>query len=290
MKTFLFTQSMDTLNSKQCIANLESGKVLFFPDYYFSNVDNELLRADLLNGKRKNVSYDSRKKQLHQSNTLNNEIESRLKKMMQEYADFAFDMIEKTLPFYIPHLEWGRTSFRPAMVQGRAISKRKDDSRLHVDSFSATPVQGKRILRVFCNVNPDNQPRVWNIGEPFEYVLERFASKIATYNKFKAHVLHFVKSTKSLRTAYDHYMLQLHDQMKLDDHYQNSVKKTEVNFPAKSSWIVFTDQVSHAALGGQHLLEQTFYLPIEKMNEPESSPLMQWQKFRPEIKKQISIR
>ena len=32
---------------------------------------------------------------------------------------------------------------------------RKDDTRLHVDSFPATPSGGRRILRVFSNVNPD---------------------------------------------------------------------------------------------------------------------------------------
>jgi hypothetical protein len=60
--------------------------------------------------------------------------------------------------------------------------------------------------------------------------------------------------------------------MKLDDKYQEQVSKTRFDFPAQSSWIVFTDQVSHAALSGQYLLEQTFYLPVEHMNEPALSP------------------
>jgi hypothetical protein len=29
----------------------------------------------------------------------------------------------------------------------------------------------------------------------------------------------------------------------------------------------------HAALGGQHLLEQTFHLPVAAMRHPERSPL-----------------
>lgn len=68
-------------------------------------------------------------------------------------------------------------------------------------------------------------------------------------------------------------MLLLHDNMKQDDHYQKMVTKQEIYFPAGSSWIVTTDNVSHAALAGQYLLEQTFYLPVEGMKSPELSPL-----------------
>ena len=87
--------------------------------------------------------------------------------------------------------------------------------------------------------------------------------------------MHLLKATKTLRSAYDHIMIQLHDRMKLNNDYQKNVTKTPVWFPAMSTWIVFTDQVSHAALGGQYLLEQTFYLPVEAMAQPEHSPLHQ---------------
>ncbi|MGL6028266.1 MAG: Kdo hydroxylase family protein, partial [Legionella sp.] len=136
-----------------------------------------------------------------------------------------------------------------------------------------------RILRVFCNINPDNQPRVWHVGEPFADVLKQFAPRIRPYSKLCAHVLKLVKTTKTLRSPYDHYMLHLHDSMKRDDHYQAHVNKTQIDFPALSSWIVYTDHVSHAALSGQHLLEQTFYLPVDKMANPSHSPLHEWNKF-----------
>jgi hypothetical protein len=68
-------------------------------------------------------------------------------------------------------------------------------------------------------------------------------------------------------------MLQLHNKMKESDSYQHGVKKLEQHFPAGSTWIVMTDQVSHAALGGQYLLEQTFYFPVDAMSHPERSPL-----------------
>src|SRR2546429_2712052 len=43
------------------------------------------------------------------------------------------------------------------------------------------------------------------------------------------------------------------------------------SFPVGSTWMAFTDQVSHAAMAGQHLLEQTFYLPLTSMAEDRKS-------------------
>ncbi|MGC1181878.1 Kdo hydroxylase family protein [Legionella sp.] len=283
MNSYLLTQNIDQINQQDSINLLENGQVLFFPDYFFSDVDPCLMSETILDGTRKNISYDVQHKKLGAYKKEISGLESKLTRMMQGYADFSYQLIQKTLPSYVPHLQWGRTSFRPAQIKGRISSKRKDDTRLHVDSFSASPVDGLRILRVFCNINPDHEPRIWNLGEPFSQVLGRFAPQIASYSKFKAKILKLVKTTKTLRSAYDHYMLHLHDTMKIDDEYQAQVKKVQVDFPAQSSWIVFTDHVSHAALSGQYLLEQTFYLPVENMENPEFSPLRQWQKIRLEV-------
>jgi hypothetical protein len=112
-------------------------------------------------------------------------------------------------------------------------------------------------------------------------VASQFAPKIPRYRPQIAKLLHWVKATKTLRSAYDHYQLQLHDRMKLDDIYQQDVNKQVVPFPTQSTWIVFTDHVSHAALSGQFLLEQTFYLPVSAMGNPEHSPLYYWNEERP---------
>jgi hypothetical protein len=85
--------------------------------------------------------------------------------------------------------------------------------------------------------------------------------------------LHLLGLTKALRTPYDHYMLQIHNRMKLDDEYQQTAKYERVEFPPGSTWICFTDQVSHAALAGRYLFEQTFTIPVEAMAQPELSPL-----------------
>ncbi|WP_028387778.1 Kdo hydroxylase family protein [Legionella fairfieldensis] len=261
---------------------LECGQVVYFPGYSFNlqvSEQNTLLTDNILDGKHKNVSFDYQKQRLggfHQQN--NDSLTAILHSFMQRYSTFARNLIETLFPQYQDALQWGRTSYRPAEVKGRVSSKRKDDTRLHVDSFPATPVNGRRILRVFTNINPYGKPRIWHLGERFDQVIARFAASIPAYNLNRAKILHWFKATKTLRSAYDHYQLHLHDQMKLNDNYQHSVSKQRVDFPAQSTWIVFTDQVSHAALGGQYLLEQTFYLPVSAMDNPHLSPLKHWEK------------
>jgi hypothetical protein len=283
MNSDLLIHGFDKNHSEENTTALESGKILFFPEHVYTNFSSSLMSESILDGRHKNVSFDYAKNKLGAYKKEEPGLELQLLQLMSGYAGFSMQLIEKTLPSYVPHLKWGRTSFRPAQIKGRASSKRKDDTRVHVDSFAASPVNGLRILRVFCNINPNNEPRVWQVGEPFTQVLEQFAPRIPSYSKFTAHVLKMVKATKSLRSAYDHYMLHLHDTMKLDDHYQATVEKTQIDFPAQSSWIVFTDHVSHAALSGQHLLEQTFYLPVDKMSQPELSPFYEWKKIKPEL-------
>lgn len=278
-------ESIRVDNKELALQSLEAGKVLYFPNYAFSLQTTEteqLLTETILDGKHKNVSFDYRRQRLggyrqHRDEAV---LVTTLKAFMQRYAEFAKQLVDTLLPQYQQALLWGRTSYRPAEIKGRVSSKRKDDTRLHVDSFPASPVNGQRILRVFCNINPHGVPRIWHLGEPFAKVLNRFAPEIPNYSPIRAKFLHWVKATKTLRSAYDHYQLNLHDTMKLNDEYQQTVNKQRFDFPANSTWIVFTDQVSHAALGGQFLLEQTFYLPVDAMANPSLSPLKYWERER----------
>jgi len=256
------------------IQSLESGKVVLFPNMPFAIADDEnfILSSKTLDTKSKNVSFNMLNQQLKGTNYEFAQ-RAKLSAFMQRFALSAQTLIENLLPQYTAHLQIGRTSFRPAEIKGRQSSYRKDDTRLHVDAFVSSPVQNTRILRVFCNVNPHQIPRVWHLGEPFANVADKFLPQATKYNAIIAKFLQMTKITKSYRTGYDHYMLQLHDKMKKDMDYQNNVEKIRFDFMPGSTWVVFTDQVSHAALSGQYLLEQTFYLPVDAMQQPELSPL-----------------
>jgi hypothetical protein len=258
---------------QSAVAGLEGGGVLFFPALAFPIAEAEagLLTAATV-AESKNVSWDGSSGVLKGSG-VDELMTGVLRGMMQRYAKLSHALLLGLLPDYAPRLAPSRTSFRAIEAAGRSTSWRKDDTRLHVDSFPSTPVQGRRILRVFSNVNPAGRPRCWRLGEAFEDVARRFLPHLSAPLWGSAPVLEWCSITKSRRTPYDHYMLQLHDRMKADADYQSGPEHTGFEFPAQSTWAVFTDQVPHAALSGQFLLEQTFYLPVDAMREPGQAPL-----------------
>ncbi len=266
--------NFDSINKSNILTSLEEGKVIFFPNFCLSPNENEkaLLVESILDKNSKNISYDYSKAKIA-GVAKSSHLITNMQQFMHKYALFSKHLIDNILPHYSNNLIWGRTSFRPAEIKGRKTSKRKDDTRVHIDAFPATPVAGKRILRVFCNINPYGAPRVWHVGEPFNDLIDKFKNKIPEYSNFKANLLNLIKVTKAKRTAYDHCMLNLHDKMKLDDNYQDKLDKKLIKFPANSTWIVYTDQVSHAALSGQFLFEQTFYLTPDNMYNSSLAPV-----------------
>ena len=266
---------------RQAVEALEAGKVVYFPKLSFDLSGEELkfLSPDIVDPKTKNISFDKNKDAL--SGTLCQGLDAvKLKQMMKRYADTSRSFMNKLIPGYNAYLDQARTSFRPVEIEGRSNpSYRKDDKLLHIDSFPATPVKGKRIMRFFSNINNLNRPRVWRIGEPFSQVVQKFGPKIQAPMPGLAWFLKTFKITKDYRTLYDHYMMYLHDTMKGDSDYQKNVEQYKIEFPAGSTWIVYTDQASHAAMSGQHVMEQTYYLPVKGLDNPETSPLRILERF-----------
>jgi hypothetical protein len=256
------------------IDSLETGKVLYFRNLAFALKPDEqrFLTPDCADPQSKNVNYDVITGNLRGSQ-LTGTHHRDLASMLHRFATTAQDFTTQLLPAYKGSLRMGRTSYRPFEILGRETSPRKDDRRLHIDAFASSPVQGQRILRLFSNINPAAKPRVWQVGEPFDAFAQRFLPSVPAQWPLSAWLLHKMRITKSRRAHYDHIMLNLHDRAKLNSDYQRSAPRHDVDFPAGSTWMMFSDQVLHAALAGQFLLEQTFYLPVDAMVAKDRSPL-----------------
>jgi hypothetical protein len=259
---------------EDAVAALERGGVLYFPSLPFGLESEEttLLSPKYSDPKSKNIGYDPKSRKVTGVQG-DGEVASFFESMLDRYATNTKILLGAILPHYQKHLERGRTSYRPVEIAGRQSSYRKDDTRLHVDAFPSSPVQGKRILRVFTNINPHGQSRFWRLGEPFPKVAERFLPHCPRPLSGSQWLLERLRITKTQRTPYDHYMLQLHNRMKADEIYQKMAEQQEFSFPPQSTWIVYTDVTSHAAMKGQYVLEQTYYLPVDGMSSPELAPL-----------------
>lgn len=255
------------------ISALEAGQVLYFPGLAFALQPEEraLLTPALLSPNARNISLDAQGRIKGVAGDA--AVQAAVANMVGRFRRQAELLVHGLLPHYIPALRLAPTSYRPAQVATRVQSWRADDKRLHVDAFPTRPNYGERILRVFTNVNPDGVPRVWRLGEPLEAVARRFLPSAKPYVRWQARLLRALRVTKSLRSEYDHLMLQLHDGMKSDANYQQNAPQDTVSFAAGSVWVCFSDQTPHAVMSGQFMLEQTLHLSAARQYNPDASPL-----------------
>ncbi len=253
------------------IRTLEGGGVLTLPHLSFPLAADEarFLSPQWSDGRAKNISFDG--EQLKGARGSTDELAA-LSHLVSRFAAAASTLVTTLFPRYAPYVRRARTSFRPQQAVGRAVSWRKDDSRLHVDAFPSRPNCGERILRVFCNVST-SEDRVWRVGESFEAVARRFLPTIRRQLPGEPLLLSALHVTKGVRTAYDHLMLGLHDRAKADLDYQSNSEQQVVRFGPGTTWLCFSDQVMHAAMSGQYMLEQTIDLSLAALYDRERAPL-----------------
>lgn len=259
-------------------AVVEAGEVLRFPYLPFALLETELKFRDprWADGKAKNISlrWGAGRERGEMRGAVGSPADlAALRAMIVRYAEMSEAFALRLFPHYNGHLVRGNTSFRPVNVAGRETSWRKDDTRLHIDAFPSNPMHGTRLLRVFCNINPHGEARKWRVGEAFEDHARRYLPTIGRPWPGSAWLLEKTGITKRRRTEYDHIMLLLHDRAKADAEFQRSSPQAGVSFAPGSTWVVYSDQVLHAAMGGQHMMEQTFYLDAACLQRPASSPL-----------------
>lgn len=253
---------------------LESGHVLYFPHLAFplQAREKEFLDASLTDGKAKNISLDHTSGRL-QGTSAAGERAVRLAAMIERFGASATQLVNDLIGY--SGIERARTSFRPVEVEDRPYSVIQDDRLLHIDAFPSRPMKnGRRILRFFSNIAPPGKSaRRWEVGEDFENFARRFLPRLRRHPPGKSWAFEKLGVTRGRRSAYDEMMLSLHDAAKRDAQYQKTAPHTQLDFPPGSSWLVYTDQVLHAALAGEFALEQTFHFDIAAMAAPERAPL-----------------
>jgi hypothetical protein len=263
----------DAVMRARAVTGLEAGAVLYFPRLTFdlSDTEKSFLDASVADGKAKNISLDPGTGKL-QATSLTGERAQQLGAMIERFGAGAAALVGALLPYR--NVERARTSFRPVQVEGRHYSRISDDRLLHIDAFPSRPMRGRRILRFFANVAPNpGSTRRWQVGEPFEDFARAFLPKVSPDMPGKSWLYDKLGVTRGRRSVYDELMLSLHDAAKLDAVFQAESPQSAVEFPPGSCWLVFTDQVLHAALGGEFALEQTFHLDVAQMAEPARAPV-----------------
>jgi hypothetical protein len=200
---------------------------------------------------------------------------------MRNYSRAVTEFVSRLLAPYAGRWTLDYASFRPLEEAGRALSLHKRNDLLHVDAFPSRPTRGGRILRVFTNISPQKN-RVWLAGMRFAQLADQYAKRAGiedfartsdSFSMRARHALHALGLPIPDRSAYDSFMLHLHDWMKENSEFQANTPRQRIEFPPLTTWLVFTDTVPHAVLSGQFALEQTYIVPVEAMITPEVAPI-----------------
>jgi hypothetical protein len=265
---------------------LERGDILFFPGGGFEipvAVRTALMGATQdARSFHKNIAY---KPNLDQVSGLVDRTESGIVlPAMREFSRCALEFMSRILPDYARAWKVDYASFRSIEERGRELPLTKRNDLLHVDAFPTRPVFGDLILRCFTNVNPE-QSREWVTSDPFARLAPMHAEKagLATFSRHDGSPVRKIQRavTRTLagagipvvdRSPYDAFMLHFHDWLKSNREYQENCPKYRFHLPPGSTWLVFTDMVPHAVLGGRLALEQTVIVSRQSLANPELAP------------------
>jgi len=269
--------------AREACRGLESGHIVFLPSspIEIPSEDQELLlgRKQSSSAYHKNIAYRPLEDRVTGLDRSEAEEAEKLRRILRTYSQRSVEFLKSFLAPYAGKWKLEFASFRPIEERGRTARLHARNDLLHFDSFPTRPTNGARILRFFTNINP-TQNRVWLTSQTFEAFGPRMVQAGGLASSLNnpllqgmhslARALHFRGANRS---PYDDLMHRCHNVMKEDVNFQEKTPKNRWEFPPNSSWMVFTDCVSHAVLSGQYALEQTFLVPPSALVEPQRSPL-----------------
>jgi 3-deoxy-D-manno-oct-2-ulosonic acid (Kdo) hydroxylase len=271
------------IRAREMCRQLESGHIIFLASspIEIGDEDRELLlgRKQSSSAYHKNIAYRPLEDRVTGLEKGEEQEGEQLRRILRDYSQRSVEFLRRFLAPYSRKWKLEFASFRPIEEKGRQMRLHARNDLLHFDSFPTRPTNGGRILRFFTNINP-TESRVWLTSQTFDAFAPRMVKAGGLTASLNNPILRTVNSLaralrlrKANRSPYDDLMHRCHNAMKEDANFQATTPKNRWEFPPNSSWMVFTDCVSHAVLSGQYALEQTLLIPQAALVEPQRSPL-----------------
>ena len=262
---------------------LERCEVVYYPVSPFALPQGDdqrfLLDQKLARGSHKNISFDPYKDRLTNYHKHSPGQGARLRDLIRNFSRQATAWLSTVLPEYAAAWQLDRATLRPEEEATRRLRLTARNDLLHVDAFPTRPTNGRRILRLFANVNP-SEPRIWVTSEPFARLLDRYGREVGLparsglpwTARLHDQVGRLFDPERPPRSVYDDFMLRFHGFLKANNTFQEHCPKRYWTFPPGSVWVAFTDAVCHAVLRGRSALEHSYFVPPESLHMPAGAP------------------
>jgi hypothetical protein len=271
-------------NPKPPAVRLEEGELLYFPVCPFrlpAGNDAAFLRELQPLGPAPQIAYDPREGRLECGRFTQANAAERLAGLLREFSNAATGWLANELPEYVGRWTRDRATWRGEEEATRRLRLHARNDLLHVDNFPERPTAGRRLLRLFVNLNVV-EPRVWQTSERFPALLTRYQRRMRLPSLSREEwctplngLQRLLQRDLSGRPAYDSFMLKLQQFMRGDEEFQEKAPKRVWQFPPGSAWVLFADGLSHAVLRGQYALEHSFFVPLTALAGPELAPVNQ---------------
>jgi hypothetical protein len=262
---------------------LERGEVVVFEDAPFPLPSAEdrafLLEQQLGALAHKNISCNPATGKLGGHVRRGPDQEDRLRSILLDFSRTVMAWLPTSLPGYGGGIDPDRVSYRPMEEATRRLRARARNDLLHIDAFPNRPSHGRRILRVWANINP-TEPRIWVTSEPFARLLDRYWDELnrlvpggsGWLLELGANMLEILRSPEVRPSGFDRFMQRVHDFMKGHEEFQERAPKKLWAFPPGSVWLVMTDGCIHGELRGRFALEHSFFIHPSVLSLPELAP------------------
>ncbi len=227
----------------------------------------------------KDISFDPVRGRLSGYRDRHNADRRRLKQLLRGFSESLTGWLATALPHYAAGLTRDRVTIRTQEEATRALRLTARNDLLHIDNFATRPTMGRRILRVYVNINP-NEPHVWATSERFPELLARFvavhrlpARSVEEWLSPSQSVLRLFTGRKTGRSLYDAFMLRLHHFLKESEPFQAQAPRKVCSFAPQSAWMLFSDGLAHAQLRGRFALEHSYFVPPDCLVQPADWPV-----------------
>ncbi len=269
---------------------LEQGEIVQYPVSAFETVNESdrefLLRQRVAASSGRHVEFEPDTGALNHLANGDPAARQRLVVILEEFARRARSWLAAQLPGYATAWQFGRVTLRTEEEATRSLRFSQREDLLHIDPFPAGPAHGRRLLRLFVNLNP-TEPRVWASSDSLSRLLDRFGSTVGFPAldqsswawQVRQGVWQLLDARQRGRSSTDDFLLRLHDYLKANDQLQERGPKRFWHFAPGSAWLVMTDALSHAVLRGRHALEMSIFIDPASLVCPEQAPAQIVERF-----------
>jgi 3-deoxy-D-manno-octulosonic acid hydroxylase-like protein len=287
-------RSFDAAGPQEVEDAMERAEVVFWqrcPVELPSEDDLEFMRSGLPRELQvKNISYHPESDSIPRFEA-EPAVRDRIERILRAHGQRVEAFLRRATPDFVPGWTLGTTSFRSIEEQGRKLKPRSSNELVHIDAGAYGATNGARILRFFVNIHP-TRDRIWGTKGGFGALLarhrelvdaakggrERVALEKGPLDRLYSGMVTALSKVYPLfqvidSSPYDRSMRRIHNYMKENPAFRDSREGyQEIHFPPLSSWMVFTDGISHSVLSGQHALVTTVLIPLANARNPALAP------------------